>query len=533
MSTKENPAQRVERIKKEKCGLDVIEDIKIYASTDKEIDPEDIDRFKWYGLYTQNKNLQGDDESLYFMLRVKLEHGSANIEQLRAMAQISKEFGRDTADFTTRQDLQFHFISVKNLPEIFERLDKVGLSTKFAAGDVPRNVTTCAVSGIDHDEFCDTTEIVNDINDFLRGNKELANLPRKYKVAVSACAKHCINHEHQDLSFSAFELNGEVVFDVNVGGGLASSKRFATSIGYAKKEQILDIVKAVSYTFRDHGLRESRKKARIAHLVKEWGEEKFKAHIEKELGYTLASSPKIAYTPYIKREHFGVHASKTNGKSYVGIAVNGGHIGADKLFALADILEKHGATRIKTTITQNFVVEDVPNENLDALVAELTALDLEAYPNPFKARLLSCTGLDFCKFAVSDTKKTGIALANYLNTKFPEFKENVSISVNGCPNSCAHPNIVNIGLQGTKVKDETLGKSVPGYMLLLAGNLEGENSKFGESTKFKIHPNKVNETVEKIINLYIKSGEESINEFLVKKLTDENTLEEFLESLKV
>ena len=528
MSTKENPAQRVERIKKEKCGLDVIEDIKIYASTDKEIDPEDIDRFKWYGLYTQNKNLQGDDESLYFMLRVKLVHGSANIEQIREMAKISKELCRDTADFTTRQDLQFHFVSVKNLPEIFERLNSVGLTTKFAAGDVPRNVTTCAVSGVDHDELCDTREIVNEINDFLGGNRDLANLPRKYKVAVSSCAKHCINHEHQDLSFSAFELNGEIFFDVNVGGGLASSKRFATSIGYAKEDQILDIVKAVTYTYRDHGLRESRKKARIAHLITSWGEEKFKSHIEGELGYTLPNTPDIKYTPYKQREHFGVHPSKVEGKSYVGIAVNGGHIGSENLFALADIIEKHGATKIKTTITQNFVVEDVPNENVDALVADLEAIGLDAFPNSFKARLLSCTGLDFCKFAVSDTKKTGIALANYLNEKFPDFEERVSISVNGCPNSCAHPNIVNIGLMGTKVKDPELGKSVPGYMLLLGGNLEGKDSVFAESTKFKIHPKDLNTTVENIINQYIQSGETSINDFIIKKL--ENS-EEFLESL--
>ena len=521
---KENPAQRVERIKKEKSGLDVIKDIEIYASTDKEIDPEDIDRFKWYGLYSQNKNLQGDDESLYFMLRVKLEHGLANIEQIRTMAQISKEFGRDTADFTTRQDIQFHFISVKNLPEIFKRLNEVGLSTKFAAGDVPRNVTTCAVSGIDHDELCDTREIVDDINDFLRGNRDLANLPRKYKVAVSACAKHCINHEHQDLSFNAFELDGEVVFDVTVGGGLASNKRFATSMGYAKKEQILDIVKAVSYTFRDHGLRESRKKARVGHLVTAWGEEKYKAHIEEIIGFTLPQSPEIKYTPYKHREHFGVHSSKVEGKSYIGCVADGGYIGAQGLFDIADILENNGATAIRATITQNFVVEDVPNENVETVVTKLDAIGLDTNPNPFKARLLACTGLDFCKFAVSDTKQTAVKLSNYLNEKFPEFKERVTISVNGCPNSCAHSNIANIGLQGTKVKDPELGKSVPGYMLLVGGDLEGKNSVFAENTRFKILPQNLNTTMENIINQYIQSGENSINDFFTKKLKEETLI---------
>jgi len=524
---KENPAQRVERIKKEKSGLDVIKDIEIYASTDKEIDPEDIDRFKWYGLYSQNKTLQGDDESLYFMLRIKLEHGLANIEQIKTIAQISKEFGRDTADFTTRQDLQLHFISVKDLPEIFKRLNEVGLSTKFAAGDVPRNVTTCAVSGIDHDELCDTREIVDDVNDFLRGNRDLANLPRKFKVAISACAKHCINHEHQDVAFSAVKLNDEIVFDVHVGGGLASNKRFATSIGYAKKEQILDIVKAVAYTFRDHGLRESRKKARVGHLVTAWGEEKYKKHIEEMIGYTLPDAPATQFTPYSQREHFGVHASKYEGKSYIGCVADGGHIGSKGLFDLADILENNGATAIRATITQNFVIEDVPNENTDVVVEQLDTIGIDANPNPFKARLLACTGLDFCKFAVSDTKQTATKLAQYLNEKFPNFKERVSISVNGCPNSCAHSNIVNIGLQGTKVKDPELGKSVPGYMLLLAGDLEGEKSMFAVNTKFKIHPDNLNSTIENIVGQYISSGKNSMNDFLLEKLQDET----FIESL--
>lgn len=523
---KENPAQRVERIKKEKCGLDVIEDIKIYATTDKEIDPEDIDRFKWYGLYSQNKNLQGDDESLYFMLRVKLEHGLANVEQLKTIAQISKEFGKDTADFTTRQDIQFHFISVKNLPEIFERLQSVGLSTKFAAGDVPRNVTSCPVSGIDHTNLTDVTPLIDEVNDFLRGNRDLANLPRKFKVAISACSKHCINHEHQDLSFSAVEHNGEIVFDVNVGGGLASNKRFATSMGYATKEQILPIVKAVAYTFRDHGLRESRRKARVGHLVVEWGEEKYKKHIEDMIGFTLPALPTQNYTTYAKREHFGIHSSTVEGKSYIGCAVNGGHIGSDGLFALADILEKNGASSIKATITQNFVITDAPNQTAQTIVDELAKVGIDANPNPFKARLLACTGLDFCKFAVSDTKKTGINLSNYLFSKFPDFDETVTISVNGCPNSCAHPNIVDIGLMGCKVKDSE-GNSVPGYELIFAGNLEGENSIYGEKTKIKVHPDNLNTTIEKIITSYKQSDASSVNAFLRSNFENE----EFLNSL--
>ena len=201
---KETKAQRVERIKKEKDGLEVINDIYVYAVMGNEVDPEDIDRFKWYGLYSQNKNLQDDDDNtLYFMLRVKLLHGELNFEQLTAIQAISSEFARGTATITTRQDIQFHFIQVRDLPEIFKRLDSVGLSTIFAAGDVPRNAVTCPVNGIDHDQICDTRPIVEKVNKFLTGNKNFSNLPRKFKVGISGCNKHCTNHEIQDISFSA------------------------------------------------------------------------------------------------------------------------------------------------------------------------------------------------------------------------------------------------------------------------------------------------------------------------------------------
>ena len=205
---KETKAQRVERIKKEKDGLEVINDIYVYATTGAPVDPEDIDRLKWYGLYSQNKTLQDEnDDTLYFMLRVKLVHGQLNIEQLETIESISTDFARGNAAITTRQDIQFHFITVRDLPEIFRRLELVGLSTMFAAGDVPRNAVTCPVNGIDHDQICDTRPIVEKVNKFLTGNKNFSNLPRKFKVGISGCNKHCTNHEIQDISFNAVKVS--------------------------------------------------------------------------------------------------------------------------------------------------------------------------------------------------------------------------------------------------------------------------------------------------------------------------------------
>lgn len=518
---KETAAQRIQRIKEEKSGLDVLADIKRYAADPSiELDPEDIDRFKWYGLYSQNKNLQPEgDENLYFMLRIKLEKGAMNIEQLREVSKLSEEFAKGRATLTTRQDIQFHNISVTNLPEIFDRLNSVGLSTVFAAGDVPRNVGTCPVMGIDHDEIVDVNDTVSEVYDFLRGNKDLVNLPRKYKVSISACSKHCVGHEIHDLSFTAVQFENEVLFDLSVGGGLASNKEIATHIGYVKQEQILDVVKVVSYIYRDHGLRENRRKARLGHLIASWGIEKFRAEVQAKLDFEILPAIEQKYTAYSKREHFGVHASKVENVSYVGCAINGGKIGAVGLEKLANTLEKFGATTIKATSTQNFIITDVPTPNTDALVEELATYEIDAKPSPFKARTLSCTGLDFCKFAVSETKTQAIELSKYLESKFPDFNDTLSVSVNGCPNSCAHPHVVDIGLLGTKVKDEE-GNTIAGFELILGGNLEGTQSSFGEKTKLKLRPDQVNTTVEKIVEAYITSNHTVIHDFMKEKVTD-------------
>jgi len=526
---KESPAARIQRIKLEKSGLEVLADIKRYAADSSiELNPEDIDRFKWYGLYSQNKNLQpADDENLYFMLRVKLEKGAMTVTQMREVAKLSHEFAKGQATLTTRQDIQFHNIAVSNLPEIFDRLQTIGLSTVFAAGDVPRNVASCPVAGVDHTELIDVNDTIDAVNDYFRGNKDLVNLPRKYKVGISACSKHCMGHEIQDLSFTAVKVNDTVLFDVSVGGGLASNKEIATHIGYVTKEQILEVVKVVSVIYKEHGLREKRTKARLGHLIAQWGIEKFTNEIETNLGYKLQETQTQEYTTYAKREHFGVHASKIENMSYIGCAINGGKLGASGLDSLANALESAGATTIKATSTQNFIITDVPTSNAQALVEELATFKVDANPSAFKARTLSCTGLNFCKFAVSETKDKAVELSEYLEAKFPDFEDTLSISLNGCPNSCAHPHIVDIGLLGAKVKDED-GVTIPGFDLILGGNLEGTNSSFGQKAKLKVRPDQVNGVVEKIVSSYIESEHTVIHDFMKEKVNDRDFIENLI-----
>ncbi len=517
---KETKAQRVERIKTEKDGLDVLKDIHRYAETGIEVDPEDIDRFKWYGLYTQNRNLQDEnDPTLYFMLRVKLPNGELKLRQINALAAISQEFARGTADFTTRQDLQFHFIAVKDLPTIFAILNSVGLSTVFAAGDVPRNVVTCPVNGIDHQQIADVRGLVKEVNHYFDGNKELSNLPRKYKVGISGCHKHCMSHEIQDLSFSAVRTDdGSVLFDVSVGGGLASNKRIASHLGYVTAEQVLPVVKAVSNIYKVHGNRESRIKARLGHIVEAWGVEKFTDVLHEQLDFVLLPRKVHDYTPYAKRVHFGIHDSIIEGNSYIGCALGSKSIGATGLYSLLNIFKQYGGTTIRATTTQNFVITDAPTFNAQAISTSLKAIGIDTDPSPFKARTQACTGMKFCKFAVAETKDLAQELVRHLEKRFPDFDEPVSFSLNGCPNSCAHPHIVDIGLVGCKVKHD--GETVPGFEMFLGGHLEGEKSSFGHKTGLKFASNETINMIEALIEEYIQSDHTDFRSFAEGKRSE-------------
>ncbi|WP_072679341.1 nitrite/sulfite reductase [Arcobacter sp. LA11] len=515
---KETKAQRVERIKVEKDGLDVLQDIYLYAVTGEEVHPEDIDRLKWYGLYTQNRNLQDEnDPTLYFMLRVKLEGGLLTLPQLKVVAQISEKYARGTADFTTRQDIQFHYIRVIDLPEVFRLLDTVGLCTIFAAGDVPRNVISCPVNGVDHDEIADVRDIVEKLNALFKGNRNFSNLPRKYKVGVNGCSKNCTNHEIQDLSFNAVkQSNGKIQYAVSVGGGLASNKRIATHIGYVTPSQVVPLTRAITKIYRDHGLREKRNKARLGHLVDFWGIDKFIEVVHSSITFKMKEANELEYTNSKQRDHFGIHESKEKGKSFIGCSLNSGHIGVDGLNNLITLFEKYDTTSLKTTVTQNIIIIDAPTKDSEAFTKDLEEVNILPFPSNFRAKTQACTGLDFCKFAISETKGVSKRLVEHLEDKFPDFKERVSISVNGCPNSCAHPHIVDLGLMGTKVKKD--GASVVGYELLVNGFLEGEKSQFAQKTGIKFAVEDVNETIENIINEYLNSKSKSFQDFLLTKV---------------
>lgn len=520
----ESKAQRIERIKREKDGLDVLQNILAYAQSGEAVHPEDIDRFKWYGLYTQNRNLQdADDETLYFMLRIKLEGGHLTPDQVRVIGELSQEFARGTADLTTRQDIQFHWIRVGDLPEIFERLGSVGLSTLQAAGDCPRNIVSCPVNGIDQEQIDDVRDIVAALNDLYRGNPEFSNLPRKFKVGVNGCGRDCLSHEIQDLAFTAAKRqNGEIAFLVSVGGGLASSRRFATDIGYVNRAGVVKIAEAVARLYRDFGCRENRSKARLGHLIEAWGIRRFISEVEQMAGVKLQAADTAAFTPYPHRHHFGVHLCNDGKHYFIGCAVNGGRIGGELLIRLDQILRLYKAQGITVTTTQNIVIRGICETCIDAMVETLNAVGLHTNPSVFEARTQACTGLNFCKFAVSETKESALEVIGYLSQRFPDFKEPISISFNGCPNGCAHPHIVDLGFVGTSVKH---GEArVAGFELVAGGYLEGERSRFAIKTGVKVVPEAVAPMIESLIREYETGNQTNFGNFLVEKYTHASTL---------
>ena len=491
---------KVELLKAERPPLEIIQDIYLEAKGGEVIDEEHIALLKWYGMYPHANKDKSEDRA-YYMKRIKLIDGRMDAKALTIMSDIALKYAKGYIDFTTRQNVQFHYIQIKDLPAIFEAFENTALTSRLASGDGPRPIVNCPVSGIDKDDIIDVNPIIRELDKFFDENsEEFSNLPRKYKVGISGCKCHCMGHEIQDVAFTAFRQDGEVLFDLSIGGGLSKSKRIATRAKrYVKPEQVKDVAVGGAELFRDFGNRENRSKARVRHLLEEWGIEKFVEELEKKLEFDLIVGeiePKI--TPYQQREHFGVHKSSAKGESYIGCATNRGRVSGEQFKALSDLINRYEAGGIALTTTQNFVVYGVKDERVDEFLKELKLIGFTPNPSRFEARTQSCTGAGFCKFAITETKNFTSKLIEHLENRFPDFNKPISIAVSGCPNGCSHPHIVDIGLIGTKVKTDE-GR-VDGYEIHLGGTLHGEKgSKFGEKNGDKVPTTEIFKYIENLI----------------------------------
>ena len=474
---------QTEKKKLEKDGLEIFNDIPYYAENGFESIPkEEWDAFKWAGLY-----LQRPKEAGYFMMRVNIPSGIITNAQAEVLASIAEDYGRDVLDITTRQAIQFHWLEIRQIPDIFKRLARVGLSSAGACGDITRNITGNPLAGIDANELFDTTSIVKEIYDYFQHNEEFSNLPRKFKMSISSNIYNSANAEINCVAFTPAtkEINGEekVGFHIKIGGGLSARPYLAEELDvFVLPEEVKAVSIAIATIFRDFGYREKRHLARLKFLVADWGAEKFK---EKLVEYTgpLQSKGESALKGWNAGYFYGVQDQKQAGLKYVGFNVPVGRLHAEEMFEIARIAKKYGNGQIRTCNSQNFIIPNVPPENVAGLLSEPLFEAISANPKSFIGHAVSCTGIEYCNLALVETKERLRKIAEYLDTQIA-LDVPVRIHMVGCPNSCGQRQIADIGLQGIKLKTKEKG-IVEAFEIYVGGTLL-DGGAYNEKLKGKI-----------------------------------------------
>lgn len=514
------PLNGNERSKKDDNPLNVrqrIETIYAYRGFDS-IDPSDLrGRFRWWGLYTQRApgipgartgTIEPEDlDDSYFMLRIRIDGGAMTTEQLSVVGEISQTYARDTADVTDRQNVQLHWIRVEDMPTIWAKLEAVGLYTTEACGDCPRVLLGSPVAGVAADEIIDATPAVAEITERYIGDRSLSNLPRKFKTAISGSPRWDTVPEINDISLVGVEHPEHGPgFDLWVGGGLSTNPKLAVRLGaWVPRSEAAEVWYAVTCIFRDYGYRRMRHRARLKFLLADWGAEKFREVLEQEyLGRKLVDGP-APPTPGGHRDHLGINP-QTDGNFYVGVKSQAGRVSGSTLVEVAKAAERVGSRRVRTTVEQNLLVLDVPGSDVDGLVADLAELELHADPSPWRRNVMACTGIEFCKLAIVETKDRAIQLINDLEQRLADVqgdvRDPVTVNLNGCPNACARTQVADIGLKGQMVPDGD-GNQVEGFQVHLGGGL-GLDAGFGRKIRgHKVTTDELGDYVERLVRRYL------------------------------
>lgn len=508
---------KMERIKKEKNPFEVWADIERYAVTGfASIDPDDFDRFKWYGIYTQRPQADG-----YLMLRIKLPNGDATTAQWRTIAEISQRYGRGLADVSDRQNIQLHWLRIENIPAINDALTAVGLSIKGACGDTVRNVIGCPLSGFDGTEIIDGWPFAEELNARLAGNPEFSDLPRKYKISVSGCTEQCAHPEINDVGLVGVRKNGEVGFEVWAGGGLGAQPHLAKRLHvFVRPDQVTEVVYQITTIFRDFGYRKNRAHARLKFLMEDWGPERFRDVLEARLGYRLEDAPAdYAYSTNPYRDHIGAYQQK-DGNFAIGLATLRGRVNAEQLFALADLVDRYGKGHIRTTTLQNVVLLDIAPENVETVKQAAAGIGLPAQTSYFRRGTMACTGIQFCKIAVAETKDRAAEIVEFLEQELPGYAHKVSINVTGCPNSCTRYQIADIGLLGSLQRQEGQNGSASAakeevFQIYLGGAL-GKDMRLGHHLERRVRADEAKDYVLRLLRRFDqeRQGDENFNHYI-------------------
>lgn len=476
---------KFEKLKAEKDGLAVKAELEHFARLGWEaMDETDRDhRLKWLGVFfrpvTPGK----------FMLRMRVPNGIITSGQTRVLGEILQRYGDDgNADITTRQNFQLRGIRIEDLPEIFRKFDQAGLTSIQSGMDNVRNITGSPVAGIDADELIDTRGLVRKVQDMItnngRGNSSFSNLPRKFNIAIAGCRDNSVHAEINDIAFVPAFKDGTLGFNILV-GGFFSGKRCEAAIplnAWVDPRDVVAVCEAILTVYRNLGLRANRQKARLMWLIDEMGLEPFREAVEKQLGYAFTPAAAKDEILWDKRDHIGIHAQKQPGLNYVGLHVPVGRLYAQDLFDLARIAEVYGSGEIRLTVEQNVIIPNVPDSRVSALLREPIVKRFSIEPQNLSRALVSCTGAQFCNFALIETKNRAVALMQELEQDL-YCPRPVRIHWTGCPNSCGQPQVADIGLMGTKVRKD--GKTVEGVDLYMGGKV-GKHAELGTCVRKSI-----------------------------------------------
>lgn len=517
------PLNPNEEMKKAGAPLEVRERIEnVYSKNGFDsIDKSDLrGRFRWWGLYTQREqgydgSFTGDDnadllEAKYFMMRVRCDGGAISTAALRTLGEISTEFARDTADISDRENIQYHWIRVEDVPEIWRRLDEVGLQTTEACGDCPRVVLGSPLAGESLDEVIDPTWAIDEIVRRYIGKPEYADLPRKYKTAISGLQD--VAHEINDIAFIGVNHpeHGPGL-DLWVGGGLSTNPMLAQRLGvWVPLQEVPEVWEAVTSIFRDYGYRRLRAKARLKFLVKDWGVEKFRQVLEEEyLKRPLIDGP--APDPIAHPiDHVGVQRTK-NGLNAIGASPIAGRVSGTILSAVAELAGRAGSDRIRFTPYQKLVILDVPDDKVEQTVAGLESLGLQVQPSQWRRNLMACSGIEYCKLSFAETRVRAQSLVPELEGRLADINSRldvpITVNINGCPNSCARIQIADIGFKGQMV-DDGEGGSVEGFQVHLGGGL-GLDSGFGRKLRqHKVTSDELGDYIDRVTRNFLKHRSE-------------------------
>ena len=530
---KETKAQRAERLKQAKNPWDAFNEVREFAREGRSsVVPEWANTyFKWWGVYTQGDGAgvtggKGGEglASDYFMMRVGIPNGILTAHQLRTIGGLARKYGRNLADITTRQNIQFHWLTIESLPEVVDVLSSIGLSPKGACGDVVRNVTGCPLAGIAADELIDASPIALEAAHLLTANPDFYNLPRKFKISATGCPHWCSYPEINDIGLTAAVRDGEVGYALRVGGGLSNEPHLSVPLDvFLRPNQAVAAIRAVTEVFRDQqALRESRDRARLKYLfMKEgWTPDRFLHELQARLDFQLLSRGSETIPDGVFRDHVGVHAQRQSGLSYVGATILRGRLTGEQLEAAAELSERFGTGELRATISQNLVLINVPNSKTIELVRELGQIGLYVEATNFWRGTVACTGTEFCKLAITETKGFARWLVDEMEERIPNFDQQLRLHVTGCPNSCGQHWIADIGLEGKKIKHE--GKLTDAYYFCLGGAV-GQFANVSRPVGYRCTSTAVPEAIERLLRHYLagRSVNENLRQWFARHTNDE------------